>query len=164
MCSTHHGGLRRLCFISYLVRYRYGFNFKGIYSIYGSRETTVPSYTTVLTTSILCLVSTRRGSASFRVMRVSFTESARSDFCFCRSACCNLWLIFLTKRELRNQCSGSISLSIGSVVDRYRYAAAPNKNFLADADPDPDPDWHKNNVDPHADRYKCQAYEKYRSV
>ncbi len=97
------------------------FNFKGIYNIYSSRETTVPTYAGVslpIKTSILCLVSTRRGSASFMVMRVSFTESARSDFCFCRPACCNLRLIFLTKRESRNQCSGSIlvALWIGIVI------------------------------------------------
>jgi hypothetical protein len=53
-----------------------------------------------------------------------------------------------TKQERCNRCG---------VVDRHRFDADPDPNFLADADPDldPDQDWHQNDADPHANPTPC---------
>jgi hypothetical protein len=46
--------------------------------------------------------------------------------------------------------AGSPTL-ITSVVDRHRFDADPNPNFLFNAEPDTDPERHKNNANPYAD-------------
>jgi hypothetical protein len=38
-----------------------------------------------------------------------------------------------------------------NVVDRYRFDADLDPNFLFDTDQDPDPDLHQNDADPRAD-------------
>ncbi len=44
---------------------------------------------------------------------------------------------------------GTQEVCASCVVDRHRYDADPNPNFLVDLDPDPD--WHQNDASPHAD-------------